>query len=91
MSEGASGAPDAAVRLSMKRTSDGHHSESEIKRHHADRSTRDVVTLLDDSDVGRSIERCREVCRRRRFLSMSMTGTVHFVTNCVLAAQMARP
>ena len=25
---------------------------------------RDVVVLLDDSDVGRSIERCREVCRR---------------------------
>ena len=25
---------------------------------------RDVVMLLDDSDVGRAAERCREVCRR---------------------------
>ena len=64
MSEGASGARDAAVRLSMKRVSDSSHSESEIKRLHTDHSMRDVVMLLDDSDVGRSIERCREVCRR---------------------------
>ena len=39
-------------------------SESETKRIHPDHSMRDVVMLLDDSDVGRSIERCREVCRR---------------------------
>ena len=57
MSEGPSSAPDAAVRLSMKRSSDSSHSESETKRYHADHS-------MDDCDVGRSIERCREVCRR---------------------------
>ena len=66
MSEGASSAPDAAVRLSMKRSSDSSHSESETKRLHTDHSMRDVVKLLDDSDVGRSIERCREVCRRSK-------------------------
>ena len=55
MSEGASSAPDAAVRLSMKRSSDSSHSESETKRHHTDHSTR-VVMLLDDSDVGRAVE-----------------------------------
>ena len=48
MSEGASCAPDAAVRLSMKRSSDSSHSESEAKRLHTDHSTRDVVMLLDD-------------------------------------------
>ena len=48
----------------MKRSSDSSHSESETKRLHKDHSTRDVVVLLDDSDVGRSIERCREICRR---------------------------
>ena len=64
MSEGASGAPDAAVRLSMKRSSDSSRSESETKRHHTDHSTRDVVMLLDDFDVGRAVERCREVCCR---------------------------
>ena len=64
MGEGASSAPDAAVRMSMKRSSDSSPSESETKRLYADHSTRDVVMLLDDSDVGRSIERCREVCRR---------------------------
>ena len=47
----------------MKRSSDSPHSEPETKRHHTDHSTRDVVMLLDDSDVGRSTERCREVCR----------------------------
>ena len=47
MSEGASSAPDAAVRLSMKRSSDSSHSESERKRLHTDHSTRDVVMLLD--------------------------------------------
>ena len=64
MSKGASSATDAAVRLSMKRSSDSSSSESETKRLHADHSMRDVVMLLDDFDVGRSIERCREVCRR---------------------------
>ena len=65
MSGGASSAPDAAVRLSMKRSSDSSHSESETKRLHADHSTRDVVTLLDDPDVSRAIVQCREVCRRK--------------------------
>ena len=64
MGEGASSAPDAALRLSMKHASGSSHSESEAKRHHADHSTRDVVMLLDDPDVGRPIDRCREVCRR---------------------------
>ena len=58
MSEGASGAPDAAP-------SDSSHSESETKRLHTDHSTRDVVMLLDDSDVSRAVGQCREVCRRR--------------------------
>ena len=65
MSEGASSAPDAAVRLSTKRSSDSSHSESETRRLHTDHSTRDVVTLLDDPDVSRAVERCREVCRRK--------------------------
>ena len=30
---------------------------------HADHSTRDVVMLLDDSDVSQEVEQCREVCR----------------------------
>ena len=64
MSEGASSAPDAAVRLSMKRSSGSSHSESETKRLHTDHSMRDVVMLVDDPDVGRSIEWCREVCPR---------------------------
>ena len=64
MGEGASSAPDAAVRLSMKRSGDSSHSESETKSH-TDHSTRDVVMLLDDSDVGRAVEQCREVCRRK--------------------------
>ena len=68
MSEGASSAPDAAVRLSMKRSSS--HSESETKRLHTVHSTRDVVMLLDDSDVGHAVERCRVVVGMGRFLSM---------------------
>ena len=65
MSEGASSAPDATVRLNMKHSSDSSHSVSETKRHHTDHSTRDVVMLLDDSDVSRAVEQCREVCRRK--------------------------
>ena len=65
MSEGTGGAPDAAVRLSMKRSSDSSHSESETKRLHTDQSTRDVVMLLDDPDVSRAVEQCREVCRQK--------------------------
>ena len=65
MSEGASCSSDAAVRLSMKRSSDSSNSESETKRLHTDHSTRDVVMLLDDSDVSHAVERCREVCRRK--------------------------
>ena len=63
MSEGASSPPDAAVRLSMKRSSDNSHSESETKR--------DVVMLQEDLDVSRAVEQCRE----RRFLSKRATGT----------------
>ena len=58
MSERTSSAPDAAVRLGMKRSSDSSHSESEAKRHHTDHSTRDVVMLLDDPDVSRAVEQC---------------------------------
>ena len=65
MSEGASSSSDAAVRLSMKRSSDSSNSESETKRLHRDHSTRDVVMLLDDSDASHAVERCREVCRRK--------------------------
>ena len=64
MSEGASSAPDAAVRLSMKRSNDSSHSESETKRLHTDHSTRDVVMILDDPEASRAVEQCREVCRR---------------------------
>ena len=65
LSQGASSARDATVRLSMKRSSDSSHSESETKRHYTDHSTRDVVMLLGDSDVSRAVEQCREVCRRK--------------------------
>ena len=65
MSEGASSAPDAGARLTMKRSSDSSHSESETKKHHTDHSTRDVVMLLDESNVSRAVEQCREVCRRK--------------------------
>ena len=65
MSEGASSAPDGAVRLSMKRSSDCSHSESETKRLHTHHSTRDVVMLLYDPDVSRAVEQCGEVCRRK--------------------------
>ena len=44
---------------------DSSNSESETKRPHTDHSTRDVVMLLDDSDVSHAVERCREVCRRK--------------------------
>ena len=53
MSEGASSALDAAVRLSMNRSGDSSHPESETPDH----STRDVVS--------REVEQCREVCRRK--------------------------
>ena len=70
MSEGASGSSDAAVRLSTKRSSDSSNSESATKGLHTDHSTRDVVMLLDDSDVSHAVERFREVCRlKRTFLS----------------------
>ena len=65
MSEGAGSSSDAAVRLSMQRSSDDPNSESEAKRLHTGHSMRDVVMLLDDSDVSHAIGRCREVCRRR--------------------------
>ena len=68
MGEGAS-ALDAAVRLSMKRSSDSSHSEPETKGLHTDHSTRDVVVLLDDPE---SVERLNSVVKsvggKRRFL-----------------------
>ena len=65
VSDGASSALDAALRLSMERSSDSSHSESETKILHTDHSTRDVVMLLDDPDVSRAVEQCREVFRRK--------------------------
>ena len=73
MSEGASSTPDAEVRLSLKHSSDTSHSESETKRHHTAHSTRDVVMLLDDSDVVESV--VKSVVGVTRFLSMCMIGT----------------
>ena len=64
MSEGASTTPHAAVRLSIKRSSDNFNFEFEKRRIYIDHAMRDVAMLLDDCDVGRSIEWCREVCRR---------------------------
>ena len=52
--EAANSAPDAS------------HSESETKRLHIDRATRDVVMLLNDFDVCRAVGWCREVCRQRK-------------------------
>ena len=49
----------------MKRSSDNSNPESEAKRLHTGHSMRDVVMLLDDSDVSHAVERCREVCRRK--------------------------
>ena len=59
MSEGASSSSDAAVRLSMKRSSDSSNSESETKRPHTDHPTRG------GSDASHAVERCWKVCRRK--------------------------
>ena len=71
MSEGASSAPDAAVRLSMKRSSDSSHSESE---------QRDSILITPRAMLSRfwtiltSVERLNSVVKSvfgdRRFLSM---------------------
>ena len=74
MSEGASSSPDAAVRLRMERPSDdSSNSESATKRLHVDHSTRDVVMLLDGSDLGHAVEQCRKVCHGK--------GTFHVDVN----------
>ena len=65
MTEGASSSSDAAVRLSMKRLGVNSGPESEAKRLHTGHAMRDVVMLLDDSDVSHAVECCREVCRRK--------------------------
>ena len=65
ITEEASSSSDAAARLSMKRSRDNANSESEAKRLHTGHSMRDVVMLLDDSDVSHAVKRCREVCRRK--------------------------
>ena len=49
----------------MKRLSDNSNSESEAKRLHTGHSMRDVVMLVDDSDVSHAVEQGREVCRRK--------------------------
>ena len=62
ISEGASSSCDAAVRLSMKRSSDNSNSESEAKRLHTGHSMSCFwMTLMSVTRV----ERCREVCRRK--------------------------
>ena len=58
----------------MKRSSDGSNSEPETKVLHAVHSTRDVVMLSDDSDVGRAVDRCREVCRRKGMFLVDANG-----------------
>ena len=65
MSEGAGSSSDAAVRLSMKRSSNNPNSESEAKRLHTGHSMRDVVMLLDDSDVSRAVERVGKIVVER--------------------------
>ena len=85
MNEKASGALDAAVRLSMKRSGDSYPFESEAKRLHVDHSTRDVVRLLDDSDVNRAVGSVvKSVIGKRRFLSMVTTGTEIRGDDCCL-------
>ena len=79
------------VKLSMKRSSDSPNSESDTKRLHTDHSTRDVVMLLDDSDVSHAVERCGVVCRRKgTFLVDVKTGTVNIAITCVPLAQMVQ-
>ena len=51
--------------MPLTQSSDSSPSESETKRLRTDHSTRDVVMLLDDPDVSRAVEQCREVCRRK--------------------------
>ena len=62
MSEGASSSHSTGVKRS---NDDSFNTESVTKRFHTDHSTRDVVMLLDDSDVSQTVEQCREVCRRK--------------------------
>ena len=62
MSEGVSSSSSTGVKRS---NDDSSNLESESKRLHADHSTRDVVMLLDDSDVGQAVEQCQEICRRK--------------------------
>ena len=70
----------------MKRSSDNPNFEFEAKRLHTGHSMRDLVMLLDDSDVSHAIERCREVCRRRGTCLVD----VNFETICVFVAQMVQ-
>ena len=56
MSEGTRSSCDAAVRLSMKHSSDISNSEPEAKRLHTGHFMRNVVMLLDDSDVSHTVE-----------------------------------
>ena len=60
MSEGASSSSNTWMKRS---TDDCSNSESRAKQFHADRFMRDVVMLLDDSEVSQAVSQCREVCR----------------------------
>ena len=89
MSEGASSSPDAPVRFRMKRTSDDNsNSESATKRLHIDHSTRDVVMLLDGSDVGHAVG--QSVMEKESSLLTCMTGTVNPEIACALSVQMVQ-
>ena len=56
----------SSSNTSMKRPNhDNSNPESRAKRFHADHSTRDVVMLLDDSEVSQAVEQCRVVCREK--------------------------
>ena len=62
MIEGAS----SSSNTSMKRPNDDNSNpELRAKRFHSDRSTRDVVMLMDDSEVSQAVEQCRVVCREK--------------------------
>ena len=71
MSEGASSSSGTGVKRS---NTDSSNLESETKRFHADHSTRDVVMLLYDSDVGQAVEQCRGVCRRKGTFLVDANG-----------------
>ena len=86
MREGAGSSSDAAVRLSMKRSSDSPNSESEAKRLHTGHSAMLSCFWMILTSVERSSGVGKFVVGRGRFLSMWVTGTVNLATICVPVA-----